>query len=146
MKEGSTVLKVVSILMIIFAAISLLIAIAAGFVGCAAITAAGTDDSVAAAGVVAGAAGIVLLISGVFDLITGIVGLKASGRNGKNTAAFVLGIICVVLGVFGAIGSFSTGGDTLTIIVNLISSLLLPILYLYGVVQTRKGSEQTPEQ
>ena len=64
-------------------------------------------------------------------------GLKASKRNGRNSLAFVLGIISVVFGVCGIITSFGSGEAGS--IANAAVGTILPALYLYGVIETRKG-------
>ena len=80
-----------------------------------------------------------MIITGIFDLIIGIVGVKASKTNGKHTAAFVLGIIGVIIAGISLVTTFtSSSGDVASSLAGGVVGLVLPILYLVGVVQTRK--------
>ena len=91
--------------------------------------------------------GVALIVGGIIDLIIGIVGLKASKTNGKHTGAFVLGIIGVVFAAMTLIGTFASGtGDIGSSLAGGVVGLILPVLYLVGVVQTRKGPELMPGQ
>ena len=157
-QQGSTLLKVVSIILIVFGALGIVAGIS-GLVGGGVVAGSGiadqatgttlsinngelsgSDADVAALGITALVlVGVIALISGALDLIIGIVGLKASKENAKHTAAFVLGIIGVVFAVISLIATISAGGDMTTSLASGVVGLILPVLYLVGVNQTRKG-------
>jgi len=71
------------------------------------------------------------LVVAVWGLFVGIVGFLASNRNAKNNLALVVGIISVVTGVLNLL-NFS--------LVSLVG-LAVSIVYLVGVFQTRKNGE-----
>lgn len=152
MKQGSTLLKVVSIILIVFAALAvvggiLMIAgggIIAGSGASGTYTINGTTysgtEAAVGGGLIIGALGGVMMVSGIIDLIIGIVGVKASNENGQHTAAFVLGIIGVIVAAAGLIMGIANNSSS---IFSGLVGLVLPILYLVGVMQTRKQFEES---
>ena len=99
----------------------------------------GSDADMAVLGItVVVLLGAMLVVSGVIDLIIGIVGLRASKENGKHTAAFVLGIIGVVWAVISLIVTVAGGSADGNAILSGLVGLVLPVLYLVGVNQTRR--------
>ena len=98
---------------------------------------ASSDDMVGIAAGVAAVLGVVAFIGGLLNLFVGVVGLNASKRNDKNTLAFVLGVISVIYGIYSIVSAISTGDGGS--IANAFVGIILPALYLYGVIQTRKG-------
>ena len=170
MKQGSTLLKVISIIMIIFAILAMiggvLFLVGGGMIaGSGAIEGAtGNTLSISNTGEVSGSdadmavlgmsgafvVGIAFIIAGIIDLIIGIVGVKASKTNGKHTGAFLLGIIGVVFAGLTLIGTLaSSSGDIGSSLAGGVVGLVLPVLYLVGVIQTRKppvmtGGQQPP--
>ena len=104
-QQGSTLLKVVSIILIVFGALGIVAGIS-GLVGGGVVAGSGiadqatgttlsinngelsgSDADVAALGITALVlVGVIALISGALDLIIGIVGLKASNLEGKRQA------------------------------------------------------------
>ena len=135
MKQGSMLLKVVSIIMIVFAGL----AIIAGILFLAGGVIAASYGRVRA--LIVGLLGGVMLFSGIVDLVIGIMGVKASGENGKHTAAFVLGIIGVICAAISLIIGVANNANT--ILIGLVG-LVLPVLYLVGVIQTRKQLAEQP--
>ena len=133
MASGSSVLRVASIIMIVFAIANLVI----GLFMMMGVFIASSDDMVGIAAGVAAVLGIVAFIGGLLNLFVGVVGLNASKRNDKNTLAFVLGIISVIYGIYSIVSAISTGDGGS--IANAFVGIILPALYLYGVIQTRKG-------
>ena len=129
MASGSSVLRVASIIMIVFAIVNLVI----GLFMMMGVFIASADDMV---GIAAGVAA-VLGIGGLLNLFVGVVGLNASKRNDKNTLALILGVISVIYGLYSIVSAISTGDGGS--IANAFVGIILPALYLYGVVQTRKG-------
>ena len=130
---GSSVLRVASIIMIVFAVINL----GVGLLMLMGVFFASADDMVGVAAGVAAVIGVVAFIGGLLNLFVGVVGLNASKRNDKNTLAFVLGVVSVIYGIYGIVSAISTGDGGS--IANAFVGIILPALYLYGVIQTRKG-------
>lgn len=155
MKQGSTLLKVVSIIMIVFAGLAIIAGIlflaGGGIAATSGATTTGTLDingttytgaeAAIGSGIIVGMLGGLMLFSGIIDLVIGIVGVKASGENGKHTAAFVLGIIGVICAAISLIFGVANGANT---IASGLVGLVLPVLYLVGVMQTRKQLEEQP--
>lgn len=129
----SSVLRVASIIMIVFAIANLVI----GLLMMLGVFFASASDAVGVAAGVAAILGVVAFIGGLLNLFVGVVGLNASKRNEKNTLAFVLGVISVIYGIYGIVSAVSTGDAGS--IANAFVGIILPALYLYGVFQTRKG-------
>lgn len=129
----SSVLRVASIIMIVFAIANLVI----GLLMMLGVFFASMDDAVGVAAGVAAVLGVVAFIGGLLNLFVGVVGLNASKRNEKNTLALILGIISVIYGIYGIVSAISAGDAGS--IANAFVGIILPALYLYGVVQTRKG-------
>lgn len=144
-QKGSMLLKVSSILMIIGgicgAVGSVLMAAFAGLM-----TAASTDPSVqkavAQSGVSAGAVSAVLwigvavlVISAVVEIIAGVKGKNNWNNPEASKTLLIFGIVCAVLAVLGNI-LFATGGTTVSII-NVVTGLVIPVLYIIGVVQLK---------
>ena len=98
------------------------------------------------------AAGIIGLVCSPLELVMGILGVRRSGKPGKNTACFVLAIIDVALvsmlllllgpGVFFFAVLFISTSSLLiiSIISYIIICLTLHILYLVGVAKNRKAA------
>ena len=124
-------LKVVSILHIVFSAIgivlTLLFSTFAGSLVSMLYDMAGVEGGVGA-GFLTGTALFAVAIFGcVLDLIAGILGLKA-----KFTGCKVLGIILLVLTIIGIVMTLSTTGGVAIIIVTSVLQLILPVLYVWG--------------
>ena len=92
---GSSVLRVASIIMIVFAVINLVV----GLLMMMGVFFASADEELGIAAGVAAVIGVVAFIGGLLNLFVGVVGLKASKRNDKNTLAFILGVISVIYGI-----------------------------------------------
>ena len=101
MKQGSTLLKVVSIIMIVY--------------------------------------GIILAVFGLLSTVGGgaMIGADVETDVTAHKAAFAIGVIGVVFSAITLIQSF--GGDGASIGSSLVG-LILPVLYLVGVYQTRQGA------
>lgn len=127
-------LKVISIIMIVFAAIDIAMSIAV-LAGGGCITAYASE--VAAVGIVAIIAGLIMLIGGVFQLISGILGL--GGSNGdlkKVSAAIVMGWITLICNVIGNISNLVQDFSFSTVISFLIA-LVIPVLFLVSAIKTK---------
>ena len=123
-------LKVISIIMIVFAAFTLLLGIG-GIVtgGALGVLSAGVDDAGSAAlvGGVAAVAGFVILLGGAIDLAIGIFGLRGANDPRKIGTFYVLAIIGLVLAAINALGAFFSGGDGSDIASGLFG-LVLPLV------------------
>ncbi|MEA4921873.1 MAG: hypothetical protein VB031_00750 [Eubacteriaceae bacterium] len=126
-----TLLKVISIIYIVGAAILLI----AGIVITATGTYVGTAAETAGLGGLGMLLGIIMIIACIPSLLVGIFGLKGcGGSSGLLMAGIVLTIIGLVFTVFGIIYSLATSSFT----ASSIGGLILPILYLIGGFGTRK--------
>lgn len=130
---GSSVLRVASIIMVVFAVINLVV----GLLMMMGVFFASADEELGIAAGVAAVIGVVAFIGGLLNLFVGVVGLKASSRNDKNTLAFILGVISVIYGIYAIVSAISTGDGSS--IANAFVGIILPALYLYGVIETRKA-------
>ena len=121
---GKGILKVVSILFIIFGAIATIFSIIA-LIG-------STMASSLFGGLVAilVIATIIALISSLLELVLGIVGLKKCADPSQANFFIVTGIILCVLNLVSMIMSFS--------VLSLIG-FVLPILYIVGGVQNKNA-------
>ena len=117
-------LKVISIIMIVFAALTLLLGIG-GIVtgGALGILGAGSGDAGSAALV----GGFVILLGGAINLAIGIFGLRGANDPRKIGAFYVLAIIGLAFAVLSALGTFfggsADGGD----IASALFGLVLPL-------------------
>ena len=105
-------LKVISIIMIVLAGITLLLGVGGlvtgGFLGVAGL---GTSSgSAAMLGGVAIVASLVIVVSGVIDLLIGIFGLRGANDPRKIGTFYVLAIIGLAFAVLSALGTV-IGGD-----------------------------------
>lgn len=124
-------LKIVSILFIVFGVIATIISLLA-VLGSAALT--------AAAGIVGILllATILLLAASVFEFVFGIIGLKKCGDPTKAGFFIVSGIIlCVISLVSLIIGILNSSFQVTSLI-----SFVLPLLYIIGGVMNKKAVVQ----
>ena len=119
--------------MIVFAVINLVV----GLLMMMGVFFASADEELGIAAGVAAVIGVVAFIGGLLNLFVGVVGLNASSRNDKNALAFILGVISVIYGIYAIVSAISTGDGGS--IANAFVGIILPALYLYGVIQTRKA-------
>ena len=123
-------LKVISIIMIVFAALTLLLGIG-GIVtgGALGILGAGSGALV---GGVAAVAGFVILLGGAINLAIGIFGLRGANDPRKIGAFYVLAIIGLAFAVLSALGTFfggsADGGDIASALFGLVLPLVCVLL------------------
>lgn len=134
--ESNKFLKITGIFMIIGGGISLIVGLLA----------------VAAVGVLAAALGseaslgllllaaVLALVSAVVSLVAGILGVKNAARPEKAVVCIVFGILTAVFSVLGNVLTVAGGGDFS--VLNLLTGLLLPILYLVGAFQNKSRLDQ----
>ena len=126
MFKPSTLLKVVSILTIIGAALGLISTVAM-------MAMSGTvNDLLASMGQATLTTGdyIFSLVSVIFSLVAGIFGLM--GKNKKATMG--LGIVILIIEVISIVMTVSTTGFTVVSVLGLI----LPLLFIWGVYQSNE--------
>ena len=122
---GKGLLKVSGILLIIFAAISIVMLV---FGMIAAATLGG------ALGAAVGGIVLVLgLVSAAFSLIMGILGVKYANVPAKATVCMVFAIIAIVLQLISLIS-----GDTN--VISALIGLILPVLYLIGALKNKQAA------
>lgn len=135
--KGRLMLKVVGILYIIFAALSILTGLMA-VVGGAALGIAGGESLALGLGVIAVAFGLMMILSSVFSLVAGILGVKWCARPDKAGTLFVLGVVLTALAVLNLLSSF--GGDNgSAAVVGALIGLVLPVLYTLGALQNKQS-------
>ena len=122
---GKGMLKVVSILFIVFGAIAIVLSIIA-VLGAGVVAAlAGTSATILVV------AAILLLVSSVFMLVVGIIGIKKSGDPTKAMFFIVTGIILCVLTLISMIMNF----DWTSLV-----SFVLPVLFIIGGFMNKKAA------
>ncbi len=131
MAKGSTMLKVVGILMIVFGAIGLIITIV-GFGAVALLDAAGASMGLAYFGCV------LALLSAVAELVTGILGVINCDKPEKAQMLMICAIVIVVLSFLGNIIFPIISGSSVSVVSFLIG-LILPGLFAFGAFQNKQG-------
>ena len=115
-------LKVISIIMIVFAALTLLLGIG-GIV---------TGGALGILGAGIGDAGFVILLGGAINLAIGIFGLRGANDPRKIGAFYALAIIGLAFAVLSALGTFfggsADGGDIASALFGLVLPLVCVLL------------------
>ena len=135
--KGQKMLKVCSILMIVFGSLALLVSLL-GVLGLSLLggAVAGAEGA-AALGGIALILFIVACAGSILELAAGIVGVKAAKEpsiNGIKTSA-ILGIVILAISVISVIYTFINSTFDLTDLIGLI----IPTLYVVGVIQYKNG-------
>lgn len=130
--KGSKFLKVTGILMIIFGALALILSIVAA-IGLAALVALDLNTWQYTLAV------ILMLVGSIFELIAGIVGVKNCTKPEKAGTCMVWGIIVIALSVLSNVLTLVGNPDNFSI-VNLLTGLVIPVLYLIGAVMNKKAA------
>ncbi len=133
-KNGSKMLKVSSILLIIGGAISIVVGIIS-VAGVGAVHALlGEGDGLGILYAISGLA----LASGILSLIAGIIGMGAVKKPEKAGKCIVWGAIVAILTVVGQVLSLTSGNkfDLLSVVIG----LLLPVVYILGANQVKKAN------
>ncbi len=130
--KGSKFLKVTGILMIVFGALALILSIVAA-IGLAALVALDLNTWQYTLAV------ILMLVGSIFELIAGIVGVKNCNKPEKAGTCMVWGIIVIALSVLSNVLTLVGNPDNFSI-VNLLTGLVIPVLYLIGAVMNKKAA------
>lgn len=132
--QGSKMLKVTGILMIIGGALALVIALIAVIrIAAAASLAAGAlGGGIIALAVIAS---ILSLLGGGIELAAGILGVKNWNQPAKAQSCIVFGAIIIALSVLSNILNLTSGSEFN--LFTLLLGLVLPVLYLIGAVQLK---------
>lgn len=130
--KGSKFLKVTGILMIVFGALALILSIVAA-IGLAALVALELNTWQYTAAV------ILMLVGSIFEMIAGIVGVKNCNKPEKAGTCMVWGIIVIALSVLSNVLTLVGNPDNFSI-VNLLTGLVIPVLYLIGAVMNKKAA------
>ena len=130
--KGSKFLKVTGILMIIFGALALILSIVAA-IGLATLAALDLNTWQYTLAV------ILMLVGSIFELIAGIVGVKNCNKPEKAGTCMVWGIIVIALSVLSNVLTLVGNPDNFSI-VNLLTGLVIPVLYLIGAVMNKKAA------
>jgi hypothetical protein len=137
---GKTLLKVVSILFIVFGAIATVVSLLA-MIGTAALSALDSAGAARVVGILVVAI-LIALVGGVLDLVLGIIGLKKCGDPSKAGYFITVGIILCVLSLISMIVSAASGNFQITSLIGFV----LPILYIVGGTQNKKAAVAEPVQ
>ncbi|MEG1985022.1 MAG: hypothetical protein RSB78_04640 [Oscillospiraceae bacterium] len=132
--QNSTLLKIVSIIMIVLASIFIILGVIS-LVGIGALVA-GTDTSVFVLVLFA----LLGVVGQAFQIIAGVIGVRVAGGKGSIKVCFVLSVIILALAALSFIGSIVDKTFSWTTIVGVI----LPILYFVGAYQVKTAAAQTP--
>ena len=130
-------LKVISILFIIFGAIATIVSLIA-VIGSAALTSVAGAYGAAAIGGILLLATILLLVVSVLEFVLGIVGLKRCGDPTKAGFFIVSGIILCALSLISLIIGLAYGSFQFTGLIGFV----LPALYIIGGLQNKKAAPQ----
>ena len=130
--KGSKFFKVTGILMIIFGALALILSIVAA-IGLAALASLDLNTWQYTLAV------ILMLVGSIFELIAGIVGVKNCNKPEKAGTCMVWGIIVIALSVLSNVLTLVGNPDNFSI-VNLLTGLVIPVLYLIGAVMNKKAA------
>lgn len=132
--QGSKMLKVTGILMIIGGALALVIAIIAviGIAAAASLAAGALGGGIIALAVIAS---ILALLGGGIELVAGILGVKNWNQPTKAQSCIVFGAIIIALSVLSNILNLASGSEFN--LFSLLLGLVLPVLYLIGAVQLK---------
>ena len=128
--QGSKFLKVTGILMIIIGALALVLAIIA-IAGISLLAAMGASSGLLTVSC------ILALVGAVAELVAGIIGVKNWNKLEKAGTCITWGIIVIVLCVISNILTVVGGGDFS--VLNLVTGLVIPVLYLIGGLQNKKA-------
>lgn len=127
--KGKMMLKVVGILYIIFAAISIITGLVAIFGGGIAATASAGLGALIILG------GLVMIIGSILGLVAGILGVKYCDKPEKAQTCFVLGIILIVFAALDLISAVSGSSSIWSAFIGLV----LPILYTVGAYENKQS-------
>ena len=132
--QGSKMLKVTGILMIIGGALALVIALIAviGIAAAASLAAGALGGGIIALAVIAS---ILALLGGGVELAAGILGVKNWNQPAKAQSCIVFGAIIIALSVLSNILNLASGSEFN--LFTLLLGLVLPVLYLIGAVQLK---------
>lgn len=132
--QGSKMLKVTGILMIIGGALALVIALIAviGIAAAASLAAGALGGGIVALAVIAS---ILALLGGGIELAAGILGVKNWNQPAKAQSCIVFGAIIIALSVLSNILNLASGSEFN--LFSLLLGLVLPVLYLVGAVQLK---------
>jgi len=140
MGQGSKLLKVTSILMIVFGSIALLLGIFAT-IGALAIlggaVAIGTDGA-ELVGELVMAAAVAALLGAVIQFVAGIIGVKNYNKPEKATICIVFGILVALIAVVSLAFDLAGGQFGLPQVFSILLSMAIPVLYLVGALQLKK--------
>lgn len=135
--KGKSLLKVVSILLIVFGAIAALVTLfgtlLVGILGGAAMAAGAVGE-----GALVIVACLIALAASTIDLIAGIVGVKNCDKPEKAQTCFIFGIVMIAVQVISAIMSIASNEFNFF---TTLFGLVLPVLYTVGAVQNKQSVE-----
>lgn len=126
--QGSKILQVVSILMIIFGAIGTVVSLI-GLLGVAVLVALGVSPFLYVVY-------LLLVGSSIAELVIGIIGVINCKNVEKAQMLIICGAIVAALTLLGNIMAIALGSANYF---SLFSGLVIPVLFIVGAVQLKKG-------
>lgn len=133
---GKTLLKVVSILFIVFGAIATIFSIIA-IAGAAMLASVAEELGGAAVGGLLIVAAIYALVLSVLDIVIGILGVSRSGKVEKAKFFINMGVLlCALAAVSMVLGIVNGGFQVISLI-----GFVLPVLFIIGGLQNKKAME-----
>ena len=138
--KGRKFLKVTGILMIIGAVFSLLAGVIFGGLGAVVAGLGGMEALTFSYWI----ALLLTLAGGICELIAGIKGVKHSKSGEKAKDLIKWGVVAAVFSVLGIVMNL-VNGEELSIL-NVVTTVIIPILYIYGAVLNSKASDTQPAE
>ncbi len=127
-KKSNGFLKVTGILMIIGGGIGIIVGMLA-VTGVALLSGAGYNSTLLTVGA------IFAVVSAVVSLVAGILGVANAAKPEKAMVCIVCGILTVLMAIIGTVITMVGGGQFP--FGNLLTGLVLPVLYLIGAFQNK---------
>lgn len=127
---GSKLLKVIGILMIIFAGIAIVLECIA-MAGVAAAASLGASTGMYWLALILGAVGAVL------ELVAGIIGVKNWNKPEKAQTCVILGIVIIAFQILSDIFTLVSYSQNFNVL-SAVLGLVIPVLYLIGAFQLKK--------
>lgn len=130
--KGKNYLKVTGILMIIGGCIGII----GGIIALISVGALATLLETSMGSLMLGS--LLVLISSIIQLFAGIMGVRDCARPEKAQNCIVIGAMAAVLSVVGNLISVAAGNGFN--VMNMITGLILPVLYIVGAMLNKKDS------
>ena len=140
MARGNLFLKIICVLMIIGAAVSIILGII-GVISCMIFA---EDPTYESALPLLTVSAVIAAAAGILQLIAGIAGIKNSNKPENAATCILLGVISLSANIVDQFFSNSISSDsTMATVSGIFISLAIPILYIIGVVLNKREQLST---